>query len=72
MPDTGGRARLRTDSVYLEFPGHKPCGRRGSEFLAETRLPLLTSYFSTEPEAAVHVRVQHDPHAGTKAATSAA
>ena len=28
--------------------------------------------FSTEPDAAVHVRVRHDPRAGTKAATSAA
>ena len=72
MPDPGGRARLRTDSVYLDFPGHEPCARRGSEFLAESRQSLLASYFSTEPDAAVHVRVQHDPHAGTKAATIAA
>ena len=57
MPDPGGRARLRTDSVYLDFPGREPCARRGSELLAENRHPLLTSYFSTEPDAAVYVRV---------------
>ena len=72
MPDPGGRARLRTDSDYLDFPGHEPCARRGSESPAENRQPLLASYFSTEPEAAVHVRVQNDPLAGTKAATSSA
>ena len=49
MPDPGGRARFRTDSVYLDFPGHQPCARRGSEFFAESRQPLLTSYFSTKP-----------------------
>jgi hypothetical protein len=72
MPDPGGWARFRTDAVYLDFPGHEPCARRGSKFLAEIRQRLLTSYFSTEPEAAVHVCVQHDPHAGAKAATIAA
>ena len=72
MPDPGGRARLRTDSVYLDFPGHEPCARRGSEFLAESRQPLLNSYFSTEPDAAVFVRVEHDPHTEIKATKSAA
>ena len=72
MPDPGGRARLRTDSDYLDFPGHEPCARRGSESLAENCQPILASYLSTEPDESVHVRVQHYPHAGTKAATSAA
>ena len=61
MPDPGGRARLRTDSVYLDFPGREPFARSGSEFLAESRQPLLASYFSTGPDASVYVRVQHDP-----------
>ena len=73
MPDPGGRAfGFRTDSIHLNFPGHEPYARKGSEFLAENRQPLLASYFSTETDAAIHVRLQDTPHAGTKAATSAA
>ena len=66
-PDPSAAMTDRSGSIHLNVPGHEPCARRGSEFLAQIRQPLLASYFSTEAEAAVHVRLQGEPHAGTKA-----
>ena len=72
MPDPGAAIADRGDSVHLDFPGHEPRARRGSESLAEIRQLLLASYFSTEADVAVHVRLQGNPHAGTKAPTGGA
>ena len=59
-------------TVHVDFPGHEPCARRGSESLEEIPEPLLASYLPSDPDAAVYVRLEGDPDARMKAASRAA
>src|SRR5579859_2995623 len=72
MPAPGTAIADRSPSVHGDLPRHEPCARRGSESPEEILQPFLASYFASNPDAAVHVRLERQPHAGTKAASWAA
>src|SRR5580693_4184740 len=70
-PDARALCRYVT-AIHVELPGHEPCARRGSESLNEVTEPIFSSYFSADSYTAVDVGLKDKPHAGTKAASSAA
>ena len=70
-PDARAWCRYVT-AIHVDFPGHEPCARRGSESPYEVTEPLLSSYLPADPYAAVDVGLKDEPHAGTKAASGAA
>src|ERR1017187_51505 len=70
-PDARAWCRYVT-AIHVELPGHEPCARRGSKSPDEVTEPLLSSYLSADPYAAVYVGLKDKPHAGTKAASCAA
>jgi hypothetical protein len=70
-PDVRALYRYVT-AIHVELPGHEPRARRGSQPLDEVTEPLFSSYLPADPYAAVDVGLKDKPHAGTKAASSAA
>src|SRR5580698_3169727 len=70
-PDARAWCRYVT-TIHVDFPGHEPRARRGSESPYEVTEPLLSSCLPADSYAAIDVGLKDKPHAGTKAASRAA
>ena len=58
-PDARAWCRYVT-AIHVEFPGHEPRARRGSQSQDEVIEPLFSSCLSADPYAGVHVGLKEN------------